>query len=112
MNKYYQVVFSSSEWVSCELFIELTKTDSESTLQRAIEDAFTSYENHVAEIHDEDSYRENLNEYGEINTEGYENSIDEYRNSCRVEFIRPVSEADVDLSNTLLTEDINDLLEW
>lgn len=112
MNKYYQVVFNSSEWVSCKIVIKLTETDSENTLQRAIEDAFTSYENYVAETHDSDSYYENLNDYGELDTEGYEESIEKYRSSCWIKSIKPVQESEVDLNSTLLTEEISDRMEW
>ena len=96
MNRYFKIGFSSPYWVSVFTFIELTETDSEATLQRAVEDAFTSYQNYVAEVCDSEAYSENVNDYGKLDELGYEESLENYRDSCRVDCYYEVSESEVD----------------
>lgn len=96
MNTYKYVSFNTPDYLGTSFYVELTETDSETTFQHFLEDAFTSFQNYVADCMEVEAYDEHADEYGQLIDEiGYKEALDEYRNRCYVERIRDVSEDEV-----------------
>lgn len=113
MNTYKYISFNTPDYFSTYFYVKLTETDSEATFQNFLEDAFTSFQNYVADCMEGEAYDEYADEYGQLVDEiGYEEALDEYRNRCYVERICDVSENEVPPTEIPYTTDDGEHIEF
>lgn len=113
MNTYKYVSFNTPDYLGTSFYVELTETDSEATFQHFLEDAFTSFQNYVADCMDSDAYYEHADEYGHMVDEiGYEEALEGYRDRCYVEEIRDVSENEAPPTEIPYTTDDGEHIEF
>lgn len=111
MNTYKYVSFNTPDYLGTYFYVKLTETDSEATFQNFLENAFTSFQNYVADRMDSDAYYEHADECGHMVDEiGYEEALEGYRDRCYVEEIRDVSEDEV--SEAPYTTDDGEYIEF
>lgn len=91
MNTYKYVCFGSYNFVGTYFYVKLTETDSEATFQSFLEDAFTNFQNYVANCLESDIFEEYSDEYGNmVDESGYEEALEIIRENCYVSEIRDV----------------------
>lgn len=91
MNTYKYVCFGSYDFVGTYFYVKLTETDSEATFQSFLEDAFTNFQDYIANCLNEDTFKEYADEYGNMVDEvGYEEALERIRENCYISEIRDV----------------------
>lgn len=115
MVTYKVIGFNSPDYFGSDVVVRLTETDSEATFQNFLQDAFISFQNHVADSLDGEAWEENTDEYGHnLDEIGYEESLEKFRDNCYVEYVKNVPESELDefSKKYAYTTDDGEEIEW